>query len=610
MGIIIRHITPKILLHFAFCSLCLTMASAQEDSTWVNDDLASSYVQAGKRLLASGEYPLALEAFDSALLRPFHPQTTTATYLKGLSYFYMGEEEMAIDQLEGFLQEYPQSRYQPEALYHLSILYLEGWPDDREIGLRGLMGLSEQDSLPSLAISASEKIKEYFFTSCDTALLVPLLDMAEEEEIPAYLEPYCFCLKERLNQPKLAEMVYEEYMFQYDQRNNFLERLFDSRKENRFGDRENIKIAVFLPLFLEEGRMDSTRSVPRKSKIALEFWEGLQMAYEGLEPDLKKRVTLRVFDTKRDSTTVENHLEELDAWYPDLVIGAVYNNQTEIISRWSERTGTPQIVPFSPSGKLVEGKQFTFLAHPDISVHGREIAEYATDSLGLRKIAVFTNETSATERLADPFIDEFRTRGGEIFRITVDSVFDEEEAKDLVSLTRSVKLQGCDGVFIPIFGDQETAGLIMSQLSVMELSLPVLASPHAWKRYTNIDRDLKERFELTFSTSFMCNQADTTYKTYLRETLEQFHVPPSDFHTQGYDLGMWMLTVVNEYPFMYLSLADFLRDYPTYQGLHQDIGFEGKQCNQTVNLGRFRDGRVEKLNSRLGWLSEEQPDDE
>lgn len=610
MGIITSSNSLRISLILLFLAFLQGTAFSQSDSTeWNDDPLATAYVSVGKRHLAAGEYIQAIAVLDSAIDRPFNPKTTSAEYLRGLALFYLGKEEEALDAFEEFMQSYPASTYLPEVSYHYAILQLEGWPDEREFGIQQLLSLKRQDSLPGLSAESGQRLQQYFFSQCDTAVLADLLATCSPEEIPFFLEPYCYCLQEKLDARALAEMVYQEYQLQYGTKLPFLERLFDPRRDQRYGDRENIRIAIFLPLFLQEEGGNAATDVPRKSRIALEFWEGFQMAYEQLEPSLQKKITLKIFDTKRDSAVVESQLVELDAWYPDLVVGAVYNTQTEIISRWSERTGTPQIVPFSPNGELVKNKLFTFLAHPDISVHGNKLATYGFDSLAIKKIAVFTNGTVATEQLAVPFIEAFRSRGGEVVRITVDSVFSEDGAKDIVSLVRSLRLQKCDGAFIPIFGDQETVGLILSQMSVLEMNVPVLSSPHGWKRFNNIDRELKDRFSLTFSTSFMCNVQDSSYRSYLRTCLERYHIPPSDFHTQGFDVANWVLTVVNEYPFRYLSLADYIRDYPSSSGFHQDFEFNGSQVNQAVNLGQFKNGEINKLQAAPVWIISSEQDE-
>ncbi|MDP5172645.1 MAG: ABC transporter substrate-binding protein [Bacteroidia bacterium] len=591
-------------LLFIISLLCASISLiGQNDSTstWAIDPLANEYLGVGKKLMAARDYRKAIAVLDSAIGRPTHPQTTSAVYLRGLSWFYLGEEDSAMTSFHRFLKAYPLSTYAPDVRFHRAILLLEGKPDNRREGIDQLISLTRQDSIPSLSALAHTKLREYFFTSCDTVLLVGLLEETRKEGVATYLEPYCFCLKEKHGQPMAAIQTYEAYRKAGGEELPFLERLFDPRRPDRYGQRSEIKIAVFLPLFLDES-VTTSSDIPRNSKIALEFWEGLQMAYEEMEPQLHRKITLRVFDTQRDSLVVEKQMQELDQWYPDLVIGAVYNTQTEIISRWSERTGTPQIVPFSPSETLIENKSFTFLAHPEIGVHGKQLATYGIDSLALKRVVIFTNGTDATERLAQPFAMSFRQQGGEVITLELDSVFSEKSTKRTMALVRSLRQQRFDGIFIPIFGDQETVGLILSQLSVMDIDVPVLGSPHSWKRFTNIDRDLKERFQLTFSTSFMYDKADTNYRNYMRQHLEQFHLPPSEFHTQGYDIGKWVLQVTNEYPFQYLSLADYFRQYPSYDGIHQTFDLKGTQGNQAVNLGKFVDGDVRKIKTGPQWM--------
>lgn len=576
--------------------------SADNDSTeWQPDEVAEAYLAAGKQAMAEGDYLSAVFALDSALLRPDNPVTTTAWYYKGLAWFYAGRDDHASHAFSTLLEAYPETNYRPEIEYHQALIQLDGFPEEQALGLQTLLTLAEADSLRSLAMDARRGARDFLFEACDTAWLEAKLAELPPEEEGFFLEPYCWCMQEYWDAPEVARSQYQLYLLAGGKPLPFLERLFDPRREQRYGDRDQIKIALFLPLFLEEAIQDSLGTIPRGSRIGLDFYEGLQQALDELEPQLRRTAVVRVFDTRRDSATTVALLPELDAWYPDLVVGAVYNTQTEILSDWSERTGTPQIVPFSPNNRLIEGRDFTFLAHPDITVHGYRLAEHAVDSFEVQRVAVFTNQTKATQELADAFTQRLRELGKQVIPVTVDSIFTEDGAKEIVASVRSLRLQNIDAVFIPIFGDQETAGLILSQMSVLNFRVPVLGSPHMWKRYPNIDRELKDRFQLTFSTSFLCEKSDSSYQRYYQTTLREYGVPPSDFHTQGYDLGQWVLTVVNNYPFRYLSLASYLRSYPEFKGLHQNFDFRGSQRNQYVNLGRFEEGAVKKVGYKSQW---------
>ena len=585
-------------------------AQPETDSAevWLADPLAAEYHASGKRALAKGQYAQAITLFDSALSLPFHPQTTSASYLRGLAWFQAGKADSALAAFNSFLERFPKSTYLPEVRYHRAILLAESGVQQKRAGYEEFLELWQTNQETIISSMSRDKLRMYLFQECDISLIAELMQKLLLSQRGELLEAYCYCLLQKDGQEAQAENAYQTYLREGGASRLFLDRLFDPRRPSRYGQRAEVNIAVFLPLFLPESGQDSSSAAQTGGKMALEFWEGLQMAATEMEPGLRRKVNLRVFDSRRDSLVVANQLKELDEWFPDLIIGDVYNTQTEVLSGWAERTGTPQIVPFSPSQSLVEGKSFTFLAHPPIEVHAKALARYAIDSLKLRKIAVFTNGTQATSEMAEPFIEMVRLQGAEVIRLTVDSVFRDGNVRRVSSGVRSVRIQGCDGVFIPIFGDQETVGLILSQMAAMGMNVAVLASPHAWKRFNNIDRDLKDRFLLTFSTSFMCDRQDSAYRSYFRKSLEQYHVPPSEYHTQGYDIGKWLLSVVNEYPFSAISLADFLREYPEYPGLHQNFSFEGNQSNQYVNLGRFENSQVLKLSGKttLAWNREDE----
>ncbi len=579
------------------------VAQIEPDSTeaWLADPLAIEYHSAGKRALAKGQFAQAVAFFDSALALPFHPQTTSASYLRGLAWFQSGNSDSAMASFDAFLEDFPKSTYLPEVRYHRAILLAESGQEEKKEGYSEFIELWQGQQETMLGKMSRDKLRLYLFQECDIDLIANLMNEIPVLQRGDLVEAYCFCLEHKAREQEKAKAAYRAYLQEGGEPRLFLERLFDPRRPGRYGRRDEVNIAVFLPLFLPEAEQDSANLAPGSGKMALEFWEGLQMAAKEMEPQLRRKVNLRVFDSRRDSLVVVDQLAELDAWFPDLVIGDVFNTQTEVLSRWAEQTGTPQIVPFSPSESLVEGKSFTFLAHPPIAVHAKALAKYAIDSQKLKKIAVFTNGTHATDEMAEPFMELIRLQGAEIIRLSVDSVFRDGNVRRVSSAVRSIRLQGCDGVFIPIFGDQETVGLILSQLGAMGMDVAVLASPHAWKRFNNIDRDLKDRFLLTFSTSFMCDRQDSAYRSYLRRSLEQYHVPPSEYHTQGYDIGKWLLTVLNEYPFEAISLADYLRGYPEFAGLHQNFSFEGNQSNQYVNLGRFENSQVLKLTRKTTW---------
>jgi branched-chain amino acid transport system substrate-binding protein len=337
-----------------------------------------------------------------------------------------------------------------------------------------------------------------------------------------------------------------------------------------------------------------------QSQPALRFYEGFRLAVADFERHARKRLYLRIFDSRGDSLTTASLLDELDALSPDLVVGDFYGAPLEQLARWAESRATPQVVPLSSSSQLVAWRQQVFLAHPTIYTHGAVSARYAFDSLGLRRVAVWTDSLPGTEALAEAFMNTFDTLGGEVIRLQVDSAFHPEMQDDIRSTLHSLRFQQVDGMYLPLLGQQETAGLILSQMRTMNLDYPVLGSPHWWSRYDNIDRDLKESYGLVFSTGYLTERDDPRFKEFYTRYLQQYALPPDEFAVQGYDLGRYLLQLLDQYRYGTVPLATYLRQAPPFRGLHLDLEFQGQQSNQLVNLGAYLEGGVRRVNRLPG----------
>ena len=103
-----------------------------------------------------------------------------------------------------------------------------------------------------------------------------------------------------------------------------------------------------------------------------------------------------------------------------------------------------------------------------------------------------------------------------------------------------------------------------------------------------------------FTTGYMPERHGQRYDDFYWAYLQEFRFPPSVYSVQGYDIGMYVLGLLDAYePAFHGSLSDFMRAHPPHQGLHQEINFLGQQVNQFVNIGTFQaDGTVIKLNGR------------
>jgi ABC-type branched-subunit amino acid transport system substrate-binding protein len=565
------------------------------------DPVAHNLIEQGKRFLSNGNYRMAWDSFDAAIERPFHQESTLAIYLSGFAAFKGKQSSLAKQRFERIVNEFPRSRYADEARYHLALMSLEQQPARfHRLALETLVDLQQNASEPGLREDAADLIQSYAYAEASVTLLEDLYDNVLFSQKPLFLKPLCFRLVEQ-EMVEDAESYYGDYLWMGGEEVPELEALFAEETVVEVRKRDIYKLAMVLPLHhtgMSPAGIDSLESIPARSKLALEFYEGFQFAIQEHELYGQKKIMIRVWDSQRDSLRTEDILYQLDGFRPDILVGDIYNNESAQLSEWAETRVRTQVVPLSPSESLIQDKRHTFLAHPSVKEHGKQMALFAFDSLGLQKVAVWTDQRSGTELLAATFRETFMQLGGEIVEMVVDSVYDRQAISDIEQLVRELKNQEVQGSYIPILSNQETCGLILSLIDRnMGPNMKIMGSPHWWLRYREIDRTLKERFGLYFTSSYLVDTENDNHQQFFRNYVRRFNHPPSEYAIQGYDLGRYLLAVLDSYSVSSgMTLSEYLRQYPVFRAGHTNFQFGGAQSNQFVNIGQFQSSGIVKVN--------------
>ncbi len=578
---------------------------AQSSNTLEIDEIAHNRITQGKRFLEMGNFRLAWDAFEGAIDRPFHQETTLAIYLAGVSAYKGKQTELAEKRFRELTEEYPLSIYQEDARYHLAVIQLMSVSESvQEQAIASLIDLQSDTQSPTLKQDIYDLVQDYAFRQASSSTLERMYDGVLFPNKPLFLVPLCYRLVEA-EKVEDAESYYEDFLWMGGQEIASLETLFKEETIQKTKSRDIYKLALVLPLhhtLFDPADFDTLKSIPPNSKVALEFYEGFQAAVKEYEQYGEKKILIRVLDSQRDSTRTADLIYELDVFRPDILLGDIYNQQSQQLSEWAEMQQRTQVIPLSPSESLVKGKKHTFLAHPSVEEHGVQMARFAWDSLQLRRVAVWTDRKTGTELLANAFFYTFQQLGGEVVELVVDSVYNQKTIREIEQLVNQMAREGVGGAYLPMLNSQETCGLILSLIERnMGARIKVMGSPHWWVRYKDIDRSLKDRFGLYFSSSYLLEKNNVAYQEFLRGYLQKFHYPPSEFAIQGYDLGRFLLAALDAYSSSSgLTLSDYLREYPIFRAGHTNFQFEGKQSNQFVNIGQFQTNGIVKVNGGKG----------
>ncbi len=566
------------------------------------DPVSERYLREGQRFLELGKPQEALGYLEPAAERPFNQHSSLSCYLSGLAHYQLGHATQALRWFDRLADRFPGSRYLKDAGYHRGLIHLYSPQFDiQQNGIEELLALL--DTYPNDSLLASDvqgHLQVYFQEKGDFRLLRDLAPQFPPAFRPLWVELACHHLTQAGNYQQ-ARQLYQNYRRHQDPSwySSYVEELLSQTLPPHEMATET-RLALCLPFKLDEITLDSLGQLDPAQRLALEFYEGFELAMQAFQPLLSKQFHLKVIDSRKDELTLHHELGELDAFQPEMILGDIYNAQSTVIADWAENRAVPQLIPLSPSEELVAGKSHVFLAHPSAERHGEAMAEYAYLVQGVDRVAIWTDHDASTQKLAQSFYEAFLELGGQCQLIQLDSSFNPRLRKEIKTQLSTFRTDSIEGVYLPMLRNEETAGLILSEIQLQKLPLKVFASPAWYRRYERIDREMKEVYAVMFSTSYLQESSHPEYRNFFLEYLRQYNLPPSQFAVQGYDLGLYVLNLLDAYqPARDGSLSEFIRQQPQFHGLHQDIDFLGRQVNQFVNIGSFQDdGTIIKLNRR------------
>lgn len=565
---------------------------------------ADMLLSQGKRLLQTGKYDEALDKFELVRSRNFNRSTTAAIYLSGLSAYYLKFDDIASQRFETIIEEYPRSRYVEDATYHAALVKARSRNRvSRYQGFDDLQKMAKEASSTRLSADAKSQINRLLYTGFQLEDVKNLYARASSANRQMIVEALVYRMASDGDYENARE-VYDKFLKSGGKDSDYLQKIFpkiDSTKIPPAFEPEIIRLAMFLPFFVRDENWRFSKTIPAESQRALEFYEGFRLAVDEFNQSPEKgnkKVYLEILDTRRDSNITRTFYRQLDSLRPAMIIGGVYNSQSRVLSEWAEENKTLQIIPISATAELVDGKAFTFLAHPSAYTHGKRMAEYAFHKRGVTYTAVFTDGTSGTEDLAKGYIETFEALGGSVDTLKLHPDYENFAIDEIPDLVDEIPFDsGNVGVYIPLMGNEESASLIVNVLKKEGRNLTLMGSPHFRSRYNTLDRDTKESFGLIFTTSHFTDESDPEYLSLYKRYLEKYSFPPSDNIVQGYDLARYILMSLQKYnPALGISQDTYLRVSPLYRGIHIDYRFNTEQSNQEVNIGMYTPEGVIRVN--------------
>ncbi len=141
--------------------------------------------------------------------------------------------------------------------------------------------------------------------------------------------------------------------------------------------------------------------------------QGIQLAFNNLSSEEKARIELIVKDS--GSGAIDRGLEELAA-DPNVlgVLGPVLSGNVKKAVPLLEKYDLPALTPTASSSGLTDLSPYIFRNAMTRPIQSRFLAEYAVNTLGLRRFVVFYPDANFGQEFKDAFLEEVEALGAEV----------------------------------------------------------------------------------------------------------------------------------------------------------------------------------------------------
>lgn len=340
-------------------------------------------------------------------------------------------------------------------------------------------------------------------------------------------------------------------------------------------------IGVVLPTFDEN---DPDFVIPRN------LYYGMVLAADDFnERNRNQKVNLIFKNSAENVDTTAEAFSEL-AWTKkvDAIIGPLFSEPAARMAQLSEQYHIPMLAPLANSDSLNLDYNYTFQLNPTFEVHGKKMAQFAVQQLGIDSFSIITEPNSLGRNSALAFRQEAERLGANISYFIEEDFestgYDFNQITDVFTndpaLIDSLNINPSDAVYAPFTGEASKTmiNLLMNNLEAMNSDVAVLGSEE-WE-FASLTEYQKRAFDVYYTQSFV-EDPDTSSNFFTQDYETRFGTEPDRFSRIGYDAADYLLRSLEtagnpDY------LGEVLRKRPVYNGLAFRILFDGKRINQHV----------------------------
>lgn len=371
-------------------------------------------------------------------------------------------------------------------------------------------------------------------------------------------------------------------------------------------------VALLLPLMLSLNdaemakplKLDQIREMYPLTKMSFEFYQGFVFAADSLQM-AGLSVNIYVYDTKKDSTTVLKIFENAEFASMDLVVGPMYQMETNLTAQLCATRNIPLVLPFKVDAAVVikNPNVYKTVASNMTLMDGAVdyiLANHAHHNVMIVK-PTSTSDLAIFDRTRERFNSKIGSVPGAMNQQIVEVTSGSNSGRDMDVF---IKKDTTNIIIVPSENIKFVAGIMMRLNSVMNSNgraskmRIIVFGIEDWNRYEDLDVQHKNRLYQHYATYRFVDYNQGKGLTFVKAYRNRFGTDPTLYSTQGFDVGMYFLGALHLYgknfdPYLKNYQIELVQNDFDFQPIADGSGRE----NMRVCIAMYRNYKLVKMSN-------------
>ncbi len=308
-------------------------------------------------------------------------------------------------------------------------------------------------------------------------------------------------------------------------------------------------------------------TIPKETKISVDFYNGVRMAISNLH-DAKVKISLRVFDDKKNEDVTKDILKDSTLKTMDVIIGPAHTQNAKLVADFCKENNIYNFSPLSTSKYVTIANPYHFKLAPTLDMHLKAMVDYFVEKYKFGSVLVMCRATDEERSYAATIFDyvamlnKSKPKNEQLFCDTL--VTGSESSKKSLS---TMYTGNHNIILVPSF-NEAFINLAMDKVSGNLDKVDLFGFP-SWTEYDNVNCISMNHAEPILTKVSYGDTSNAEVKVFNKNFREAHGYNPEENSYLGYDVMMFTVDVLQRFG---LNIKENF-DKIDYQGLTTHFKF-------------------------------------